>query len=122
MLPQPDHRLDHRVRRLQLRGHVVLLGQAVHDALMGGRGKVLLGPVMISLSVVSDGSDLFEALIHGRDVGLQLVVEPRLLDGFLQVVFEEQRVENDLRGTGADEDAAVGQTGIDLDLPELLPW
>lgn len=41
-------------------------------------------------SAVSDCSDLFEALLHHGDVGLQLVVEPRLLDGFLQVVFEEQ--------------------------------
>lgn len=43
LLPLPDHRLDHRVRRLQLLGHVVLLHQTVHDALTGGRGKVTLG-------------------------------------------------------------------------------
>lgn len=45
MLPLPDHRLDHGVRRPQLPGHVVLLGQPVHEALMGGRVKVMLGPV-----------------------------------------------------------------------------
>lgn len=48
LLPLPDHRLDHRVRRLQLLGHVVLLHQTVHDALRGGRGKVTLGPVTLS--------------------------------------------------------------------------
>lgn len=42
MLPLPDHRLDHRVRRIQP-GHVVLLDQPVHDALMGGRVEVKLG-------------------------------------------------------------------------------
>lgn len=47
LLPLPDHRLDHRVRRLQLLGHVVLLDQTVHDALTGGRGKVTLGPARL---------------------------------------------------------------------------
>lgn len=48
LLPLPDHRLDHRVWRLQLLGHVVLLDQTVHDALAGGRGqRVTLGPATL---------------------------------------------------------------------------
>lgn len=98
MFPLPDHRLDHRVGRLQLLGHVVLLDQPLHDALMGGRAQVMLGPAQTSGSVwvwLATG-DLLEVLLHRGDVGLQLVVEPWLFDGFLQVIVEEERVEDDL--------------------------
>lgn len=49
-LPLPDHRLDHRVWGIQLPGHVVLLDQPVHDALVGGRAEVKLGAAESSRS------------------------------------------------------------------------
>lgn len=121
-LPLPHHRLHHRVWGVQLPGHVVLPDQPVHDALVGGRAEVKLGAAREQAGQAGVG-DLLEVLLHQGGVGLQLVVEARLPHGFLQVVVEEERVEDDLRRRAAREDTAASlQSWAAADSPELSPW